>query len=268
MPDRKTYTGYSKKVVSVPAGSVTSVDYLDTKPNYFRVQNQGTSAVYCSTANMPTTKIYDFMVSGGGLKAYAEPTNRTRLFIYNPNNTPVDCVVVSFAADFEPLAMVMSELEIEIPKNVEMNGFITGFGTALPTGNNKIGKVDLASFPDLQYNGKTYSFWQTFLNTCEFTKKLANLAVVHGLCVSGNSNKTITATTGYEICEVAFLSNDSETDNLTVSVFCATLNHNTSMVLKPGEVLNNVKFRASSLTITATDAYRICYNEMPLYSDL
>ena len=46
MADKKTYTGLSKNYATVPAFSITTIDYLDTKPNYFRVQNNGTTETY------------------------------------------------------------------------------------------------------------------------------------------------------------------------------------------------------------------------------
>ena len=73
MADKKTYTGLSKNYATVPAFSITTIDYLDTKPNYFRVQNRGTTEIYCSTNNMPTTKHDDFAVAGKKMKMFAEP---------------------------------------------------------------------------------------------------------------------------------------------------------------------------------------------------
>ena len=145
MSDKKTYTGLSKNYATVPAFSITTIDYLDTKPNYFRVQNRGTSEIYCSTNNMPTTKHYDFAVAGKKMKMFAEPYNRTRLYIFNPSGSDVEIAVLSFQAEFEPLTLALSEIEVEMPKEFETSMAITSFNAPLPTGNNKIGKVEVTN---------------------------------------------------------------------------------------------------------------------------
>ena len=148
MADKKTYTGLSKNYATVPAFSITTIDYLDTKPNYFRVQNRGTTELYCSTNNMPTTKHYDFAVPGKKMKMFAEPYNRTRLYIFNPSGTDVEVAVLSFQAEFEPLTLALSEIEVEVPSNFETSTAITSFNASLPTGNNKIGKVEVTNGPN------------------------------------------------------------------------------------------------------------------------
>ena len=147
MADKKTYTGLSKNYATVPAFSITTIDYLDTKPNYFRVQNRGTTEIYCSTNNMPTTKHYDFAVAGKKMKMFAEPYNRTRLYIFNPSGSDVEVAVLSFQAEFEPLTLALSEIEVEMPKDFESSMAITSFNAPLPTGNNKIGKVEVTNGP-------------------------------------------------------------------------------------------------------------------------
>ena len=147
MADKKTYTGLSKNYATVPAFSITTIDYLDTKPNYFRVQNRGTTEIYCSTNNMPTTKHYDFAVAGKKMKMFAEPYNRTRLYIFNPSGSDVEVAVLSFQAEFEPLTLALSEIEVEMPKEFETSMAITSFNAPLPTGNNKIGKVEVTNGP-------------------------------------------------------------------------------------------------------------------------
>ena len=145
MSDKKTYTGLSKNYATVPAFSITTIDYLDTKPNYFRVQNRGTTEIYCSTNNMPTTKHYDFAVAGKKMKMFAEPYNRTRLYIFNPSGSDVEVAVLSFQAEFEPLTLALSEIEVEMPKEFETSMAITSFNAPLPSGNNKIGKVEVTN---------------------------------------------------------------------------------------------------------------------------
>ena len=242
MADRKTYSGLSKKVVVIPAKSVTNVDYMETLPNYFRVQNHGTAAIYCSTANIPTMKSYDFMVSGGGMKMFAEPFNRARLYMYNPTTEPVEVVVLSFNADFDPLALALSDLEIDIPNSVEMNSVISAFGTSLPEGNNTIGKVGFASVLETAIKGMV-------LRDKVVTKTFTGVSA---------TATYLTPTSGYTISEVVFMSNDSDSEELTI-----TFPNNTTIVLKPGEVLNNIKCWATTITVSGCSTWRTLYNCAP-----
>jgi len=144
MADRKTLSALTKVRVEIPAYSTNIVDYMDTKPNYFRVQNQGDATIYCGLASMPTDKSFDFSVKGQTMKMYAEPFKRPKLYLYNPSGSPVTAIVVSFQADFDPLAIALSEIQLDFSAaTLEVDSTISSFKAALPTGSNKIGKVDL-----------------------------------------------------------------------------------------------------------------------------
>lgn len=144
---KQTMTNFNRQVVTVPAYDVASIDFMGVLPNYFRVQNSGSVAVYCSPNNIPTKNRYDFSVSGGGLSMYAEPNVKSKLHIYNPNGTPVNCTVITFAAEFDPIILALSNIEVDMPSSIETSNVIGGFATSLPAGSNKIGKVDVDNFP-------------------------------------------------------------------------------------------------------------------------
>ena len=76
---------------------------------------------------------------------FAEPYNRTRLYIFNPSGSDVEVAVLSFQAEFEPLTLALSEIEVEMPKEFETSMAITSFNAPLPSGNNKIGKVEVTN---------------------------------------------------------------------------------------------------------------------------
>lgn len=144
---KQTMTNFNRQVVTVPAYDVATVDFMGVFPNYFRVQNSGSAAVYCSPNNIPTKNRYDFSVSGGGLSMYAEPNVKSKLHIYNPNGSPVNCTVITFAAEFDPAILALSNIEVDMPTSIESSNIIGGFSASLPMGTNKIGKVDVDNFP-------------------------------------------------------------------------------------------------------------------------
>ena len=145
---KQTMTNFNRQVVTIPAYEVATLDFMGIFPNYFRVQNNGANAVFCSPNNIPTSRRYDFTVSGGGLGMYAEPTAKNKLHIYNPNGTPITCTVITFKGEFDPLVLALSNIEVSMPESVESNNVITGFNTSLPTGNNVIGRVKIEGGKD------------------------------------------------------------------------------------------------------------------------
>ena len=295
MSDIKSYSALSRRVVDVAPFNVMTVDYVDTKPNYFRVQNTGGTAIYCSASKVPSTQDYDFMVKADSMKCHAEPFNKTRFYIYNPSGSTIRVIITSFEAEFDPLAMVLGNIEVDMPSTIESNTAISAFKSALPAGSNKIGKVDLTNdatyiaaleaiktaienqqinldADSIQLNVKDYSeVLGSILTaaeasaTVDYSAKLDNILAKIGdnskpatRFGSGSTNSTIAAGTGKKISELVFFSNDSEVDmSLTLTDGDSTT---TAVAIKAGEVLNNVPMWATSIAITANGgAYRYCY---------
>ena len=147
--DKKTLTGLTKQRHVIGAYSTLKIDYNDTQPNYYRVQNAGKTPIYCGTSHMPTSNNYDFMCNAESMKMYAEPFKRSSLYIYNPSGNEVAVVVLSFSAEFDPLTLALSEISLDLPTaDLGISSVISSFETPLPAGSNKIGKVDLDSMPE------------------------------------------------------------------------------------------------------------------------
>lgn len=296
MADIKSYSALSRKVVTVAPFNVLTVDYLDTKPNYFRVQNTGSTAIYCSASKVPNTTDYDFMVKAASMKCHAEPFNKTRFYIYNPSGSAITVIITSFEAEFDPLAMVLGNIEVDMPNTIESNTAISSFKSPLPAGSNKIGSVALEKDTDylnalagikdaiegqeitlnadsIQLEQKDYSAVLGSILTAatnaasvDYSAKLDNILNKIGdnskpatRFGSGSANSSIAAGTGKKISELIFFSNDSEVD---MSITLTDADGTTSAVsIKAGEVLNNVPMWATSIAITANGgSYRYGYN--------
>lgn len=154
MASNLKYSGLRKMSLEIPPYSMGTFDYMTNPPNYFRLQNRGDSTVYCSTGNIPTEKVYDFIVGGTKTKMYAQPNYSNKLFVFNPSGSPVEVVCVSFSAEFDPLTLAFSEIEISMPDSIESNQVISGFNASLPTGNNHIGSVDVVGLATLSTMAK------------------------------------------------------------------------------------------------------------------
>lgn len=169
--DKKSYTGLTKQTVKVAPFSTLRIDYNDTKPNYYRVQNTGDSVVYCGTSHMPTAKNYDFLCNAQSMKMYAEPFNRTALYIYNPSGNEVNIVVLSFSAEFDPLTLALSEINLDLSAtDIEVSTAISNFNTPLPSGSNTIGKVNLVEASSIE---EKIDAIKTAINDKSFTADIA-----------------------------------------------------------------------------------------------
>lgn len=275
MADKKTYTGLSKNYATVPAFSITTIEYLDTKPNYFRVQNRGTTELYCSTNNMPTTKHYDFAVPGKKMKMFAEPYNRTRLYIFNPSGSDVEVAVLSFQAEFDPLTLALSEIEVEVPSNFEVSTAITSFNAPLPTGNNKIGKVEVTNGPaaaditsikeDVGENLLKFDALMGAASVAGHINLYDILSVLEIMPTidfvtsiktfeekDKNTTTNIVQSTYSHYYVVHMLTNDGA-GNLTVHFKANEDQSERTITLKPGEIITDFKCFGSLLSVSGTN---------------
>lgn len=247
----RTYTGLKVHRMSIPPYTVGTIDFPIPNPNYFRVQNRGTNKVFCSTSGYPTEHLYDFSISEEKAKLYAQPFTSSRLYVFNPSGDEVEVVCTSFAAAFDPLALALAELAIEMPDKVESTSVISGFNAALPTGNNKIGGVEVLNpvkvdgllaavnrvVERVQYNHDVIAW-----NSKTYEK------IMEGTATSGGM--TMTPWDGYRINEVCFLSNDGDTD---ITVFFYYEDTPQSITLKAGEVLNNCPCYCDKITVSGNN---------------
>lgn len=277
MSDRNTYSGLSRKEVVCKAYSTTSIEFFDTNPNYFRVQNKGTGRLYCGVSRMPTENNYDFVCDKESSKMYAEPYRRPYLYILNPTGSDISVIVLSFYAEFEPLSLAFSEFKLDLSESViETTTAIDSFKASLPAGTNNIGKVQVSNWPSDYAKDTNLSSLVTLLNTLLSTtdpdsqynlasvvENMRKLGKSYAHCKSGTASSggtTYSANSGAYICEIAFLSNDGA-GNLTVTLTEDDGTEN-SMVIKSGEVLNNIPCTISSIKVTGDSVdYRLMYCE-------
>lgn len=141
---------YERRRVTIPAYGVLTMDYTAKRPNYYRVQNLGDTSIYGGTMNIPSPENHDFTVGANKVKMHAEPFARDSLYLYNPGGSPVEVVVLSFAAAFDPVTLAMTEMEIDLSGTVlEARTVISGFNSPLPSGSNLLGKVQVSNPTDL-----------------------------------------------------------------------------------------------------------------------
>lgn len=278
MASNLKYSGLRKMSLEIPPYSMGTFDYMTNPPNYFRLQNRGSSTVYCSTGNIPTEKVYDFVVGGTKTKMYAQPNYSNKLFVFNPSGSPVEVVCVSFSAEFDPLTLAFSEIEISMPETVVQSFAIDGFNVSLPNGSNNIGKVGFSE--SLPAGNKTIGGVEvvgipasltTLLNGIRDTQVtntalMAKLDEVISALESGSSSGAVGETdmkvgfanqtassesvTGFSydaetLCEINFITNDGDKD---VSMVVTANEGTNTIIIKAGETINDFKCYAKSIS--------------------
>lgn len=275
---KNTYSGFERKRVVAKAYEVTTVEFFDTTPNYFRVTNHGAGRLYFSANRNPTLVNYDFVCDGDNVKLFTEPHGRDRLYIFNPTGSDCAVDIMSFYADFDPIALAFAGLTLDFSgTSLETSTAITSFNSALPQGNNKIGsvgisgalpagenkigKVEVNNLPEdyatntaTTYVGERVEYGNTlsaYLSK-HYEKILTGTATSSGVSLVPDD--------GYRLNEVCFLSNDGEND---ISVTFIYDNIQQTIIIKAGEVLNNSRCYCDSIKLTGNNvAFRLFATEV------
>ena len=260
---KNAYSGFERRRVVAKAYEVTVVDFFDTTPNYFRVTNHGAGRLYFSANRNPTLVNYDFVCDGDNVKLYTEPHGRDRLYIFNPTGSDCAVEVMSFYAEFDPIALAFTALSLDFSgTTIETSTAITSFNSALPQGNNKIGSVAISGALPAGENkiGKV-----TVDNPpADYNNMLTNIITVMGEVSRGymysqegtldDNGYTYPVDDGRYIDEIAFLSNDSDDTDIYLTCYDANDGQTMSIHVKPNEVINNCKCGWSKVKVTGDGA--------------
>lgn len=254
MPEKYKSSGLMLHELTVKPYSMATVEFLEVKPNYFRVQNFGDSRIYCGTSRTPTENNYDFACKPDGMFMYAEPNTRSFLYIYNPSGNEARVKVVAFAHEFDPLALVFSGIELDFSgTKLEADTAISSFNAPLPSGENNIGYVGVSSLP---------ASAASVAKQNEIISKLSALVDAMG-DIDGNTNAFVDDVQVFEyqnqdgtqnICDggsliIHLLTNDGDTD---FKVNFVGISATQSMTLKPGETIQDFKWYGG-LNLSGTD---------------
>ena len=208
------------------------------------------------------------------MKMFAEPYNRTRLYIFNPSGTDVEVAVLSFQAEFEPLTLALSEIEVEMPSSFESSMVINAFNAPLPAGNNTIGKVEVTNTPaasdvttiktntsnilsKLAYLMSTTPSSPEGLKLYDIMSLLGALAAANTFfdkvsTFEENEKSTDTVLCTNKTCVIHMLTNDGA-GNLVLKIKGKEDTQVSSLTLKTGESIADLKIDAASITVSGTN---------------
>lgn len=131
---------WRKSIVEIAAFSNGELNFSDTHPNMFYINNEGADDLFISLSTTPTAQDYQFKAGGKKTSVFGQPFGTTTMYIYNPADHNVSITVWSYSGEFDMTLLKDFEIDAE---SIKFDGIIKGFasGAALPAGNNKIGNV-------------------------------------------------------------------------------------------------------------------------------
>lgn len=189
-PSFKDFSSWRVKDISVKGFEVFTLDFLDTNPNQFVIQNPNDVVLYVGLSQIPTDNNYEFKVGRNATIPVGRPLPTQKLYIYNPLGDTVNLKVFSVYLPFEFSMLNNNTMNVEHAE-IQTDGIVRGFanGVSIPSGSNLIGKValntDEKTMLETMYNwynsnGETLvQFMELMQNyNSDLVDKMENLKVV------------------------------------------------------------------------------------------
>ena len=132
---------------SIESGELKTIDFIDTAPNTFILQNPNNCNLLVSIGGIPTINNYETKIETNSVKTFGRPTSTRKLYILNNGTRTAKIKLFSiFMQDFDINTLKYTEIDIA-NATIQSNSFISGFSSSasLPSGTNTIGKVELGN---------------------------------------------------------------------------------------------------------------------------
>ena len=233
--------------ISIEGGEVKEISLDNSKPNMFVLQNANPVDINISLSHIPTLYNYEFQVKANTTDTFGRPSSTTKVYLFNTGSVTANVKLFSVNDTFDMNILKNTNVNIDgATVTVEDNGVIKGFqaGVSLPSGNNKIGKVDLEETINNTINtiNTNLSTQKTttaniYSDTTEISSNSLNIARVLGVskgCTVEYKNKvnelTIASTGTAKTIHFSYLLNDSCDIDIKVG-------NNTILTIYSGEQL-------------------------------
>lgn len=137
---RNAANSWRQDTVSISANSLKTITFTDSKPNMFLVQNPNEAEIRIGLSTIPTVKKYEFNIQANKSKTFGKPTQCGELYLLNVSNIDIQINLFSVYAPFD--MSILNTVDVNMEDVPIYDGIIRGFMQSLPSGSNKIGKVD------------------------------------------------------------------------------------------------------------------------------
>lgn len=144
MSNYNNYSSWREDRITIQAGEVKTIDFLQTSPNMFLVQNPNEAFLKVSISKIPRSNMYEFLVGQNASETLGRPMPTKHLYILNDSSKTADVTVYSVQDTFDMNILKNLSLMVE-SATFETDGIVKGFqaGVSLPSGTNTLGKIEL-----------------------------------------------------------------------------------------------------------------------------
>lgn len=129
---------------TIQPGEVKEIDFLQTSPNMFVLQNSNAVKLHVSIASIPTLTNYEFVVGNNAYGVFGRPTSTRKLYVLNTGSQVANIKVFSIKDKFD--MNILKQMSATLGDvSVSTDGIVKGFqaGVSLPAGKNNIGSVSI-----------------------------------------------------------------------------------------------------------------------------
>ena len=240
--------------VFIKPNGVTELTFTDFNPNMFMLQNNTNIELKISMSNYPTPDNYDRLITPHTMRNFGQPKPINILYFLNESNT----------SGYIKLWRLYDEFDLEINQStdvtlpdiyIEGQGVVKGFGTgvSLPSGNNKIGSVDVANIPtDYAKEANQKDYTTTIENILSTLQNIGNSETVPTTIttfeLTNITNETVLSSGGK--INIEMLTNDGE-NPFSLIIKGAEDSTEHAITIKAGETLEDLKLNVSYAKVNA-----------------
>lgn len=209
---------WSHQEVKISGNALTTVHFDTSKPNMFMLQNPNDTAIHIGLSRIPTDRNYEFKIEANSSVTFGRPVPTDVLYLLNKGNADASVSLFSIYDKFD--MSILQTLNVDLSKSPIYDGIIKGFGNgvSLPSGDNKIGRVE--------QEVKPFSMMYSEVVSEAVTVDLSNRSIKH----------------------IVFLANDSTEE---VFVYLKKRDGNGCGIrLKGGEKITDIPFEVSTIRLT------------------
>ena len=256
-PVKTDAASWRQEEITLAPNELKTVNFSDSMPNMFFIQNTNDVPVFVGITKIPTTSAYERCIDANTCGTFGRPVPTRTLHILNHANKEITITLFSVYDKFDINILKDFSFTGSIGQIVN-DGIIKGFsnGVALPHGSNHIGEVSVEVLPEGNNTLGKVNFGEDAL--AKVNDIIENLSII---------NREITDFLFYEQEESAngftknftdesfipnyinFIANDDDSESITVTL-TLTNNKVKTFTLKKGDVFSDVNISVSAVEIT------------------
>ncbi|MEC0026270.1 hypothetical protein P4L02_32740, partial [Bacillus cereus] len=147
--------------------------FEDTKPNHYDINNLSVATLYAGVRVLPSPHEYELMVPSNGRNILARKEGSSQIEIYNDSDVTARIILTTFNEPFNPAVLANSASSTSGGGGggaTDGNVIVKGFSSALPAGNNNLGKVVVTEMPTVPIEFKTLPSGTNMIGNVGVTK--------------------------------------------------------------------------------------------------